>query len=267
MPRASSVSAPESASEMQRVQPLVRFQSVALEYARRGTITKAIESVDLDLAEGSFTCVVGRSGCGKTTLLHLLAGLLEPTHGAVTLRGSKIDGCDRERGVVFQSTNALLPWLSVSDNIGLGLRMAGVRKKDRQPTVDSLLELLTLTEFRDHRIYELSGGMQQRVAIGRVLAMEPAILLMDEPFGALDALTRTMLQDNLREIWRKERFTALFITHNVEEALALGTEVVVMGGRPGRIRAVLPVPHEKAPDRPARLLAMKEEVLALVMSA
>jgi ABC-type nitrate/sulfonate/bicarbonate transport system ATPase subunit len=161
----------------------------------------------------------------------------------------------------------LLPWLSVSANIGLGLRMAGMRKKERRAKVDSLLELLTLSEFRDHRIYELSGGMQQRVAIGRVLAMEPAILLMDEPFGALDALTRTVLQDNLRDIWRKERFTSLFITHNVEEALALGTEVVVMGGRPGRIRAIVPVPDENTPDRPARLLAMKEEVLALVMSA
>jgi ABC-type nitrate/sulfonate/bicarbonate transport system, ATPase component len=247
--------------------PLVQFDNVTVEYVGRRSVTRAIHGVNLELAEGSFTCVVGRSGCGKTTLLHLLAGLLKPSRGAVMLRGSEVMGCDRERGVVFQSTSALLPWLNVSENIGLGLRMAGMSRKEREAPVDALLEVLGLTEFRNHRIYELSGGMQQRVAIGRVLAMEPEILLMDEPFGALDALTRSALQENLREIWRLRRFTALFITHNVEEALALGTQVVVMGGRPGRIRSVISVPDEETPDRATRLLSMKEEVLALVMSA
>jgi ABC-type nitrate/sulfonate/bicarbonate transport system ATPase subunit len=247
--------------------PLVSFSGVAVEYSGRRGVTRAIENVSLDLEQGSFTCVVGRSGCGKTTLLHLLAGLLKPTRGTVTLRGKPISGCDKDRGMVFQSTSALLPWLNVSDNIGIGLRMAGMPKAQRQAVVDELLGLLDLSDFRDHRIYELSGGMQQRVAIGRVLAMEPEILLMDEPFGALDALTRTMLQDSLREIWRAKRFTAMFITHNVEEALTLGTDVVVMGDRPGHIRSRISVPGDDTADRKARLASMQEDVLARVMSA
>jgi ABC-type nitrate/sulfonate/bicarbonate transport system ATPase subunit len=259
-----------SAGRSQVTPPLVRFEQVSLDYEGRNGTTRAIDNLSLDLPEGSFTCVVGRSGCGKTTLLHLLAGLIRPTRGVVRLRGAEVDGCDKDRGVVFQSANALLPWMNVEDNVAIGLRMAGMPATERRVVVGELLELLGLSEFNKHRTYELSGGMQQRVAIGRVLAMKPAILLMDEPFGALDALTRTMLQNTLREIWQEKRFTALFITHNVEEALLLGTNVVVMAGHPGGIKSQIHVPdevHDGSAEQTLKLSEMEDEVLSLVMSA
>jgi len=227
-----------------------------------------VSGIDLSLKRGSFTCIVGRSGCGKTTLLNLLAGFLRPTAGSLRLDGSEIVGCGRDRGVVFQSTNALLPWLTVAQNVELGLKIARVSQHDRAKRTKDILEMLDLGHYADSPIYQLSGGMQQRVAIGRALVMDPEILLMDEPFGALDALTRTVLQRELLDIWRRQRFTGFFITHSVEEALILGTEVVVMSGSPGRIKERIQVPDDdnfqRQIDNP-KFADLEKEVLRLVM--
>ena len=202
-----------------------------------GAVT-ALESIQLSVEEHEFVSIVGPSGCGKSTLLYLVGGFLRPSHGEIRLRDHPIRGPGRDRGIVFQRYS-LFPWLTVHDNIAYGLREMGVPRTQYEPIVAAHVRLVHLEGCERRYPRELSGGMQQRVAIAQTLACNPEILLMDEPFGALDAQTRRILQDELRRIWRSGTQTVLFVTHDVEEAVALGTRIVVMAARPGRIKEVL----------------------------
>jgi taurine transport system ATP-binding protein len=201
---------------------------------RRGPSQEVLRGVDLTIESGEFVSLIGPSGCGKSTLLSLLAGFIFPTQGEITLGGEPIAQPGWERGVVFQQPN-LYPWLNVRDNVTFGPRMRGLSKERWQASAERLLALVGLEDFATRRPYELSGGMQQRAAIARVLVNEPLVMLMDEPFGALDALTRERMQEELLSIWRATGRTIFFITHSVEEAVYLGTRVLVMSPRPGRI--------------------------------
>ncbi|QXC59386.1 ABC transporter ATP-binding protein [Aquihabitans sp. G128] len=211
---------------------------------------RALDRVDLTIEPGEFVSLAGPSGCGKTTLLKILAGFTDPSEGTVHVGDDEVLGPDPSRGVVFQQAN-LFPWLSVRANVEFGPRMAGASKAQRRARSDELLALVGLEDFGDHRPYELSGGMQQRAQIARVLATEPALLLMDEPFGALDALTRLRLQNELRRLWLETGTTVLFITHSVDEAAFLGSRVLVMSPRPGRITFDEPTPYGRSADLPA----------------
>jgi taurine transport system ATP-binding protein len=199
-----------------------------------GTVT-AIADIDLDVAAGEFVSVVGPSGCGKTTLLQLVAGFVAPTVGDISVGGTPVTGPGPERGVVFQHPTSLYPWLSVRGNVELGLRLRGVRRSARRARALAELERVGLADFAERAPYELSGGMQQRCQIARALAGDPDVMLMDEPFGALDALTRERLQEELGALWRDTGRTVVFITHSVDEAVLLGSRVVVMSPRPGRV--------------------------------
>lgn len=201
---------------------------------KHGALT-ALEPINLAVPAGEFVCLLGPSGCGKSTLLNIIAGLDQPTTGEARVDGKAINGTDTNRVMIFQSA-ALFPWLSVFDNVKFGLNMLGVPKPERQVVARKYLQLVHLADFEKAYVHELSGGMQQRVAIARALALDPAILLMDEPFGALDAQTRDLLHAELQSIWADTRKTILFVTHNVREAIVLGDRVIVFSARPGKIK-------------------------------
>ena len=221
--------------------PLIGLSGVGKTYATAsGASVRALAGVDLAISEGEFVCVVGPSGCGKSTLLRLLAGLDPCEEGALTLDGRPVAGPSGQTGVVFQAAN-LLPWLTVRENIRLPLRVGG-RHAAAEARIDSLLEIAGLADFGERYPYELSGGMQQRAGICRALVRDPRILLMDEPFGALDALTRERMNAELQRIWQSSGKTVLLITHSISEAIFLADRVVVMSARPGRILRELAVP-------------------------
>ena len=199
-----------------------------------GDHVQALQDVSLDLKAGELLSVLGPSGCGKTTLLNIVAGFLAPTSGELILNGHKITGPDAERGMVFQQ-GALFEWMSVRENVGFGPSMKGTPKMDKDKTVDHLLDVVGLQDFKEKAVYELSGGMQQRVALARCLANDPDVILMDEPLGALDALTREKMQSLVLKLWKETGKTIILITHSVEEALLLGERLIVMAPRPGRI--------------------------------
>jgi ABC-type nitrate/sulfonate/bicarbonate transport system ATPase subunit len=207
---------------------------------------RALEPTDLSVAENDFITILGPSGCGKSTLLRIVAGLDRPTSGKVLLDGREVRGPGADRGMVFQSYT-LFPWLTVAENIAYGLRERGVPVEKRRAIVAEYIEKVGLRGFENHYPKQLSGGMQQRTAIARALANDPAILLLDEPFGALDNQTRSLMQELLLGIWERERKTVLFVTHDIEEAIFLASRVVVMSARPGRIKADMPVdlPHPR----------------------
>jgi NitT/TauT family transport system ATP-binding protein len=221
--------------------PLIVMRGVGKVYAAAaGAGVRALAGVSLDIQAGEFVCVVGPSGCGKSTLLRLLAGLDACEEGTLRLGGTPVAGPSSDVGVVFQAAN-LLPWLSVRENVRLPLRVGG-RHAENTGHIDRLLDVAGLTDFAGRYPYELSGGMQQRAGICRALARDPRILLMDEPFGALDALTRERMNAELQRIWQASGKTVLLITHSISEAIFLADRVVVMSARPGRVLADLPVP-------------------------
>ncbi|MFC0038288.1 ABC transporter ATP-binding protein [Actinomadura rayongensis] len=231
--------------------PKIEVQGLGKTFAIRGGGTfDALQDISFALPEGDFLVVVGPSGCGKSTLLDLLGGLTRPTSGRVLLDGAEITGPALDRGIVFQQY-ALLPWRTAQRNVELGLEASGVPRRARAATAREYLQLVGLTGFEDRYPHELSGGMRQRVAIARSLAYDPGVLLMDEPFGALDAQTRESLQQELLRIWERTGKTVVFITHDIDEAVYLGRRVAVMTARPGRIKRVvdidLPV-HDEAAD-------------------
>jgi ABC-type taurine transport system ATPase subunit len=250
----------------------VTLAGVSMDFPTQDGTISALKDISLSIAEGEFFCLVGPSGCGKTTLLNILAGFLRPTAGNVLLDGKEVVGPGAERGVIFQQPVALLPWLDVSENVEFGLKLRGVPKAERRRIIEHYIRMVRLWEFRGRPPYELSGGMQQRVALARVLANDPRMLLMDEPFGALDALTREKMQEELLRLVRQTGKTVFFITHSVEEAIFLGTTVAVMSEAPGRILATIPVAF--GPDRyaldsrslksSAEFVRLREEVLKLI---
>ncbi len=199
-----------------------------------GDFVQALKNVTLNIPQGQIMSVLGPSGCGKTTLLNIIAGFLAPTEGEVILNGHAVIGPDKERGMVFQQ-GALFEWMTVRKNVGFGPAMAGVAHSEIRDKVDHLLAVVGLQDFGDKAIYELSGGMQQRVALARCLANDPDVILMDEPLGALDALTREKMQGLVLELWKETGKTIILITHSVEEALLLGERLLVMAPRPGRV--------------------------------
>ncbi len=222
-------------------------------FGRGPSSVQAIDSLNLDVTDGEFVCLVGASGCGKSTLLSLLAGLEAPSSGVVKTEGRV--------GLMFQES-ALFPWLTAAENVALPLRLAGVTKVQRRMRAEELLASVHLHGQGDRRPHELSGGMRQRVALARALAQEADVLLMDEPFGALDAMTRDLLHDELEQIWLDRRMAVVFVTHNVREAVRLGDRVVVLTSRPGRVASTFTVPF----DRPRRIDSPEVSALAAAIT-
>ncbi|VFR41016.1 ABC-type nitrate/sulfonate/bicarbonate transport system, ATPase component [plant metagenome] len=229
--------------------PAVSLTGVSQLYASAGgQLNWAVSDVDLDIGQGEFVCAIGPSGCGKTTLLNMIAGFLRPTLGSVRALGNDVVGPAPDRGVVFQEY-ALFPWLTARRNVEFGLKQQGMPPAQRRTRAGELLALTGLSHAADRYPFELSGGMRQRVAVARALATQPRVLLMDEPFAAIDALTRATLQHELLRIWQELGLSVFFITHNIEEAVFLAQRVVVMSPHPGRIERIVDVPLPYPRDR------------------
>ncbi|MEI0525467.1 ABC transporter ATP-binding protein [Brachyspira murdochii] len=227
----------------------VKISNVSKIYKGTNKDVHALDNVNLDIYKNEFVCVIGSSGCGKSTLLNILAGLDTPNSGTIEIDGKAIEGTGVDRGVVFQQY-ALFPWLTVAKNVAFGLELQKKSKDEINKTVDHYLKAVGLIDFKNSYPKELSGGMKQRVAIARAYAVNPNILLMDEPFGALDAQTRAQLQTELLNTWDNEKKTCFFITHDVDEAVFLAQRVVIMSPRPGRIKAIVevPIPYPRVPE-------------------
>jgi NitT/TauT family transport system ATP-binding protein len=225
----------------------------------------ALENIDLEIPRGQFVCLLGPSGCGKSTLLNAVAGFAPPTSGRIVADGAQVTGPGPERGMVFQEY-ALFPWMTVEQNVGFGLEIKGMGKAAIAARVAELLKLLSLEDFGKRYPKDLSGGMRQRVAIARVLALDSPIMLMDEPFGALDALTRRNLQDELLRLWAELKKTVIFVTHSIEEAIYLADRIVVMTYRPGTVKRdmLVELPRMRDPSAP-EFNALKRELGQLVM--
>lgn len=239
--------------------PVLSIKNVRKQFvSKKNNIVTALDGVSLDVYENDFVCVLGPSGCGKSTLLRLASGLEPLQDGELLYRGEPVTRPRREVGMVFQEYS-LLPWRTVRDNVGLGPEFGGRSRAEREAAAEYYLNLVNLSAFAEAMPYELSGGMRQRVAIARALANKPDVLLMDEPFGALDAHTRILLQKELLRIWQQHRTTIVFVTHGVDEAVYLADRVVVMSARPGRIQDIVPIdlprPRDRADVRYARLNA------------
>jgi len=233
----------------------------------RGPPLVAIENVSLDVIEGEFLCLLGASGCGKSTMLSLFAGFLQPSSGHVMLRGQPITRIEPRCGMVFQSY-ALFPWKTVRVNVEFGPKMQGAGRAARRATAQRFIDMVKLTGFENHYPGELSGGMQQRVTLARILAANPEVLLMDEPFAALDAMTRQIMQEELLRIHDANGKTTVFITHSIDEALILSDRIVVMSARPGRIKAILsntlPTPRHVSVQLSPEYAALKAQVWQMV---
>ena len=245
--------------------PHILIDGVGKVFHTAGRDMVALQGIDLAIPQGQFVCLLGPSGCGKSTLLNAVAGFAPPTTGTITAGGRLVTGPGPERGMVFQEY-ALFPWMTVADNIGFGLRIQGKGEAATAAKVDQLLAMLSLVDFRHRYPKDLSGGMRQRVAIARVLALDSPIMLMDEPFGALDALTRRNLQEELLRLWAALNKTIIFVTHSIEEAIYLADRIVVMTYRPGTIKRDLLVDLPRLRDpADASFNALKRELGQLVM--
>jgi NitT/TauT family transport system ATP-binding protein len=218
--------------------PILEMKNVGKTYAQNGRSIEALRGANLSVKKGELICLIGASGCGKSTLLRLAAGFETATHGDNLMWGVPISGPGPSRGMVFQDYG-LFPWLNVRDNIGFGPKSRGRTRAEIRDTVDHFIDLVGLKQFADVYPHQLSGGMKQRVAIARVLANDAEVVLMDEPFGALDAMTRERLQDELVEIWSRTGLTVLFVTHAIEEAIRIGSRILLLSPHPGRVRAEL----------------------------
>ncbi len=227
---------------------LLEIKGVNKQFFADGKEMEALHDINLSIRENEFVCFIGPSGCGKTTLLRIIAGLEDPTSGTVTLDGDPIRGPSPERGMVFQEYS-LFPWRTVLDNIVFGLELKGVPVNERKRLGRQYLKMVGLESFETRYPHELSGGMKQRVAIARALVNNPKALLMDEPFGALDAQTRNIMQSELLRIWEEEKKTVIFVTHSVDEAIYLADTIVIMSARPGRIKDVIPIPLTRPRSR------------------
>ena len=247
-PGAGSVAAPSPGK------PVIELVDVTKTFSGKSGPVQALTPVNLKVREGEFLAVVGTSGCGKSTLMRIIAGLMQPSSGHVIVNGREVDGPDKRTGIVFQ-TPVLLPWRTVRGNIELQLDIRGLATAQSRGKVDALIELVGLKGFEDRMPYELSGGMQQRVALCRALIHDPSILLMDEPFGALDAMTREHMNLELQRVWAETGKTVVFITHSITEAVFLADRIVVMSPRPGRISDVLDI----ALARPRNFQSVRDE--------
>ncbi len=239
--------------------PKVGLSEICLSYrAQSGERLLALDHINLQVRPGEFVCIVGPSGCGKSTLLHLIAGLHTQTSGQILIDGKPVQGTGTDRILIFQD-HGLFPWLTVGQNVEFGMKMKGVPKAERQEKTRHYLQLVHLAKFETSYIHQLSGGMRQRVAIARALATEPDVLLMDEPFAALDAQTRDLLHDELERIWSETGRTIIFVTHNVREAVRLGDRVVLLTFRPGRVKSEFPVdlPRPRSLEDPEVALAAR----------
>ena len=240
----------------------IDIQNVNKHFTVKGTPLKVLDNISLSIQPGEFISIVGSSGCGKSTLLRMLIGLESDYEGQILLDGQRIKGTSLDRGIVFQE-HRLFPWLTVEQNVGLGLLNAPGSQAEKDKNVQEHIHLVGLKGFEKAYPHQLSGGMSQRVAIARALVNRPEVLLLDEPFGALDALTRSRLQQELQRIWQAESITAILVTHDVEEAVYLGDRVVVMQPRPGRIKRIVDVNLPRPRDRVAAdFVALKDDVLS-----
>ncbi|AYC34873.1 ABC transporter ATP-binding protein [Pseudomonas cavernae] len=262
-PTSAAAAAPHSEAA-----PRLRVENVSLRYQTpSGSTFSALEQVSFEVPDQQFAVIVGPSGCGKSSLLYLTAGLAEPSAGAIYVGGAKVEGPGTDRGMVFQSYT-LFPWLTVRENIEFGLKRRGIGAAERREIVEYYLNEVGLKAFADNHPKQLSGGMMQRVAIARALANDPQILLMDEPFGALDSQTRLQMQQLLLRVWEHSKKTVVFVTHDIDEAILLGDRVYVMGARPGRIKQILDVPIARPRTldmvMEAQFIGMKRQILGLL---
>ena len=245
----------------------VHIDHVVKKFNGRNGEMVALNGVDMDIHENEFICVVGPSGCGKSTLLNIIGGLETPTEGKVLVDGAEVTGPGPDRGIVFQQY-ALFPWLTVEKNVQFGLKLQGKSKEEAEELAHKYLKMVDREGFAKAYPKELSGGMKQRVAIARAYAVNPKVLLMDEPFGALDAQTRTQLQQELLNTWEKEQKTCFFITHDVEEAIILAQRVVIMCARPGRVKEIvdidIPYPRDQETKMSPRFLELKNHIWSQV---
>jgi NitT/TauT family transport system ATP-binding protein len=245
----------------------ISVRNLHIEFDHQGGKRAAVQDAQLDIRPGEFVCLLGPSGCGKSTLLNAMAGFVSPTRGELTIDGKGVDAPSPDPGMVFQQ-HSLFPWKTVRDNVAFGPLMAGASRNEACSVARTFLSLVGLAAFEDAYPGTLSGGMQQRVGIARALANYPSVLLMDEPFGALDAQTRIMMQENLLEIWREFRNTVVFVTHDIDEAVFLSDRIVVMSASPGRIiadiRVTLPRPREQSLLTSAAFMDYKRQCLNLI---
>ena len=254
-------------SEMNMAAGRIDVHDVNISFKSRGTVVQAVQSVSLNVLPGEFVSLIGPSGCGKSTLMNAVAGFTKADNGALLLDGKRIQGPGADRGVVFQQYS-LFPWMTVRKNVEFGLKMQGVAAATRETQARTLLGLTGLLAFENHYPSQLSGGMKQRVGIVRALATSPQVLLMDEPFGALDSQTRSVMQEILTNMWQRLRLSVLFITHDIEESIFLSDRIYVMTARPGRIKAeiAVPLPRPRKPemmDTP-EFTAMVREIKKLI---